>query len=96
VPNQLQQMIVAAGIDQTTSPWEISMLMHFCYNMLPATKPMLPKLLALLQCCFESGQKSKLWYILVQENIQNHYRTEGTCLFYGDAKKILSGELDYS
>jgi hypothetical protein len=87
-----------AGIEQMSSPWETSMasmLMHFCSSKFPATKQMLPKLLALLQRCHASDQKANRWYFNLQETIQNHFTAEGNCFFFGDAKEILSGRLDY-
>jgi len=88
-------LLTDAGIDQTT-PTEEAVLMHFCNSQLPVPKPLLPKLLTLLKCCHESGQKLSNWYFALQETIQNHYRSEGNCFFFGDAKQILSGEMDYS
>jgi hypothetical protein len=76
------------------APRVTSMLMNFYVSNLPATKPMLPKLLTLLQHCHDFSQTSNGWYIYLQEIIQNHYKTEGNCLFYDDSKEILSGEVD--
>jgi hypothetical protein len=70
-------------------------MMHFCFGNLPATKPMLPKLMALLKWCQKTGQKSNQMYFRVQQSIEYYYYTESNCLFFGDAKEILSGELDY-
>jgi hypothetical protein len=67
-----------------------SLMMHLCFGNLPATKPMLPKLMALLKWC----QKSNQMYFRVQQSIEYYYYTESNCLFFGDAKKILSGKLD--
>lgn len=64
------------------------------YKLL-ATKSMLPKLLALLELCQRSKQKSTQWYYNLQETIQNHYRTEGSCLFYDDCKELMDGEKQF-
>jgi hypothetical protein len=69
--------------------------MYFCSTELPATKQMLPKLVAVLKSCLASDQSSNQWYIILQQNIENHYLTEGNCFFFGDAKEILSGEMEY-
>jgi len=69
-------------------------LMHFCTSNFAATLQMLPKMLFLLQRCHAADQKLNKWYFHLQKSIQNHYRTEGNCLFFGDAKDILSGEKD--
>jgi len=90
----MSQWLAAAGIDVTT-PWALATLMHFCYFNLPATKQMLPKLLALLNCCHTSGQRLSQWHFNLQQTILNNYRAEGNCLFFGDAKEILCGELNY-
>jgi hypothetical protein len=90
----MKQLLKDAGIDQTT--WSHQVLMHFCSCKFPATKQMLPKLLALLQRCHASGEMSNQWYFNLRKVIQNHYKTQGNCLFYGDAEEILRGELEYS
>jgi hypothetical protein len=76
-----------------TSP-ALTQLMLFCSCSLLVTKQMLPKLVALLKRCHVFGQESNRWYIILQHSIRDHYMTEGSCLFFGDAKEILSGELD--
>jgi hypothetical protein len=88
----MKQWLVAAGIAPAT-PGTITKLMHYCFSKHPAPKQMLPKLLALLKCCHASKQKLSTWYFDLQESIQNHYCTEGNCIFFGDAKEILSGEV---
>jgi len=96
--NQMRQWFTEAGMDQMNAPWErsvASMVMHFCSSKLPATKQMLPKMLTLLQQCHASDQKSNRWYFNLQESIQNHFTAEGSCFFFGNAKEILSGQLDY-
>jgi hypothetical protein len=59
---QMKQLLKDAGIDQTT--WSHQVLMHFCSCKFPATKQMLPKLLALLQRCHASGEMSNQWYFM--------------------------------
>jgi hypothetical protein len=79
----------------TTTPALAAQLMLFHSSELPVTKQMLPKLIALLQYCHDSDKKANTWFCLLQQAIENHYRTEGNCLLFGDAKEILSGEMDY-
>jgi hypothetical protein len=89
----MQHWHTAADIDLATST--LTLLMYFCSSKHPAPKQLLPKLVALLQCCYVSGEKLNRWYFDLQEAIQNYYSTEGNCLFFGDAKEILSGEVAY-
>lgn len=91
--NQMRLWIEDAGIDLNSGACE--MLMHFSNSMFPATKQMLPTLVAVLQSCHASGHKSNHWYFMLQETIQNHFMAKGNCFFFGDAKEILSGEVDY-
>jgi hypothetical protein len=70
-------------------------LRHFCDSNLPATKQMIPLLLALLHSYHTSDEKLTQWYYTLQICIQNYFKTEGSCLFLGDAKEILSGELQF-
>jgi hypothetical protein len=95
----LQQWLKDAGFEMLTSQGDKSAmlikLMHCCCARFPATKPMLPKMLALLQLCKAPGLKSSKLYFYLQKSIENHYRTEGNCFLFGDAKEILSGELDF-
>lgn len=60
----------------------------YYYNY-PATKQMLPKMLALLKYCHDFHQTSSRWYFYLQEIVQNHYKAEGTCLFFNGSKQIL-------
>jgi hypothetical protein len=92
--NQMAQWLVKAGVDSTT-PRESNLLKHFCFTKLLVTKPMLPKLLDLLQFCHSTDHMSNQWYYKLQKTIQNHFRTEGSCLFYNDSKEILSGEMEF-
>jgi len=92
----LKQWLKAAGIEHTTSQGIPSMLDHFFSFELPATNPMLPKLMVLLQRCLASGLKSNQLYFSVQKIIQNHYRALGNSIFFGNAEEIFSGKLDYS
>jgi hypothetical protein len=69
--------------------------MFLCFTKHPASKQMLPILVALLKLCHASDQKMCNWYFHVQETIQNHYWTEGNSFFFGGAEKILSGEMDF-
>jgi hypothetical protein len=84
---KLRQWLIDAGFDKTSS----STLMSLCHCKHPATKQMLPKLLSILKLCHGSDQKATQLYFNLQKSIQNHYRTEGNCLFLGAAKEILSG-----
>jgi hypothetical protein len=92
---QMMEWFSAAGL---ADPLEAAMLRHFCYSKLPATKKMLPKMLNLLFCCHSPDQKKltqcQLYYNL-QQSVMNHFKAEGSCLFFGDAKEILSGETEY-
>jgi hypothetical protein len=88
----MKQWFKAAGV---TDPQFKTKVMHFCCSRFPATKEMLPKLLTLLQSCHESDHKSTQWYHFLQMSIQDHFRTKGCCMFFGDAKQILSGEMQY-
>jgi hypothetical protein len=72
-----------------------SSLIPFCSSGMPATKEILPKLLLLMQCYHESKQKFTRWYYILQTSIVCSYKTEGTCVFYDDAKEILNGEKDF-
>jgi hypothetical protein len=81
-----------AGID--TTPHAMMPLVQCISFHLPVPKQLLPKMLALLEYCHASDQKSTQWYFKLQDSIRNHYKTEGNCLFFGEAKKILSGEVD--
>jgi hypothetical protein len=92
--NLVVQWTVAAGFDPLNNPGLIKKLEHLCGSRHPAPKPMVPKILALLKCCHASKQKLCNWYFDLQDTLQNHYTTEGNCIFFGDAKEILSGELE--
>jgi hypothetical protein len=91
--NLVLQWTLAAGFDPLNIR-EIKRVEHLCGSRHPAPKRMLPNLLALLQCCHASKQKLCNWYFDLQDTIQNHYSTEGNCIFFGDAQEILSGEVD--
>jgi hypothetical protein len=87
------QWFTAASIDMSAP--KLSLMMLFCTSNLPVTKQILPNLVALLKCCKKTVQASNQLYFLVQQAIEYYYYTEGNCLFFGDAKEILSGEKDY-
>jgi hypothetical protein len=72
-----------------------NMLMQFCSTNLPVTKEMLPKLMGLLESCHASGNTANRWYFILMQAINNHYKTEGNCLFFDDAEELLGGEKDY-
>jgi hypothetical protein len=72
-----------------------NMLMQFRSSNLPVTKEMLPKLIGLVKSCHASGNMANRWCLLLQQAIENHYMTEGNCLFFDDAEVLLSGEKDY-
>jgi hypothetical protein len=82
----------------SATPSEVKQLHHFCYSQsdLPATKLMLPKLIALAKYCHDCDKKMSQWYCGLLNTIKSHFMTEGSCLFFGDAKKILNGEIDYT
>jgi hypothetical protein len=94
VNKKMVQWLVKAGF-KTRSEKEMSKLFYFCSCNAPVTKPMLPKLLSLLHSFHHSDQKVSTWYFQLQETIKNHYRTKGSCLFFEDSVKILSGEKDF-
>jgi hypothetical protein len=83
------------GVDMTDQ-WAYTRVLCFCFKHLPAPKQILPKMIALLQLFHESGQNSSGFYFGLQKSIQNHYRTEGNCLFFEDAKEIHDGDPDYA
>lgn len=89
---QMHQMLVAAG---AADPQTGKMLMHCCSSDFPPTKQMMPKLIALLEFYKASGQKLTQLYYKLQICVKYYYQTEGNCLFYGDAKEIVRGEMDY-
>jgi hypothetical protein len=72
-----------------------SLLEEFNLYHFPATKPMLPKLLTLLQYCHDFGQKSNKWFFFLQEIIQYHFKAEGTCICFDGSREILRGEEDH-
>ena len=71
---------------------EIVQLHHCCKRATPPTKPMLPKLLALLRIFHEADLKVEKWYHLLQEAIKHHFRTQGNCMFTEGSVRIMSGE----
>jgi hypothetical protein len=87
-------------LDTTTpkpTPRAVAQLTHFCYSNLPATKQLLPNLITLVKdyCHKVDQNKLSMWHFGLLQTIQNHYMTEGNCLFFGDAKEILNGEVEY-
>jgi hypothetical protein len=78
-----------------TNPRAVAQLNHFCHFKLPATKQLLPHLLDLVKLYHTCDDKLSVWYYGLLRTIQSHFMTEGNCLFFGDAKEILSGEKDY-
>lgn len=89
---QMMEWVVKAGFSFDPDNDEIFQLDHFCKRASPVTKPMLPKLLTLLRCFHESDYKMNRWYFMLQETIRHHFKTEGTSMFLGQAKQIMSGE----
>lgn len=65
--------------------------LYFCDYSIPADKEMLPQMVALLLELHKSGRKMDQWYFKIQECIKNHYRTQGNCFYFKDAKDILMG-----
>jgi hypothetical protein len=69
----------------------INRFIYYCDCSMPADKEMLPKMVALLREFRKSGTKINQWYFQMQECIKNHYRTQGNCFWFKDAKEILKG-----
>jgi hypothetical protein len=74
---------------------EVVQFLHFCTRGAPVTKPMLPKLLALLRIFHESNRKVNMWYFAIQDSIKLHFRTQGNCLFFNGFQQIMNGEKDF-
>lgn len=86
--------LAEAGVDPTYSPLEAMKVMHLCLTGMPAPKPMMPMLLKVLKICHDAQPQANKWYYNLNTIIQNHFRTQGNCFFFGDAEKILNGEMD--
>jgi hypothetical protein len=67
----------------------LTALISCCSRQDPPPKQMIPMLLAMLQYCHVNNHRSSRWYFTLQKSIEYHYKTEGNCFFFGDAKSIL-------
>jgi len=80
----LCQLMVDAGI-------ELANVVELKKFSIFSDKEMLPKMVHVLKGLHKKNKKLNQWYFQIQESIKNHYRTQGNCFFFNDAKDILTG-----
>lgn len=70
---------------------DVAKFVYYCSYSVPADNEMLPKMVALLREFHKTGSTVHQWYFQMQESIKNHYRTQGSCFFFKDAREIIKG-----
>jgi hypothetical protein len=93
--NKETAKIMQAAKFLPASKESIAKLMYFCSYNVPADKEMLSKMVALLREFHKAGSTMHQWYFQMQESVKNHYRTQGSCFFFKDAKEILKGTKEF-
>jgi hypothetical protein len=92
--DEMFKFMVAANF-APKNPEMMMKFIYFCDHSTPADKEMLPRMVALLEELHKSGAKTNQWYFKMQECIKNHYRSQGICFFFKDAKEILKGKKSF-
>jgi hypothetical protein len=89
--NKKTAQIMEAAKFLPASNETISKLLYFCHYKIPADKEMFEKMVAMLQEFHRAGSTMHQWYFQMQGSVKNHYRTQGICFFFKDAKEVIKG-----
>jgi len=83
-------MLMAAGfnLDRKYGCTKLDFFLLFKFAI---DKDLLPKMVSLVEKMHEKDIRKNQMYFRLQECIQNHYKAQGSCLFFKDSKEIMNG-----